>query len=89
MKNVNYTDTNSAVESVGINDGINVGINTMQKKIIGLLIERPDITAEQLSAEVAITKRRVEANISQLKKIGLVEREGARKNGRWVVRNVE
>ena len=89
LKNVNYTDEQTDVKSVGINDGINIGINETQKKIIELLIERPDVTAEQLSVAVGITKRRVEANISQLKKLGLVEREGARKNGRWVVKNTE
>jgi ATP-dependent DNA helicase RecG len=66
--------------------GINGGINETQKKIMTLLISRPEVTAEQLSVEVGITKRRIEANISQLKKLGLVEREGARKNGRWIVK---
>jgi predicted HTH transcriptional regulator len=33
-----------------------------------------------------ITKRRVEYNISQLKKTGTVERNGADKNGHWVVK---
>jgi ATP-dependent DNA helicase RecG len=86
LKNVNYTDGQADVKSVGINDGINIGINETQKKIIELLINQPEFTAEQLSAAIGITKRRIEANISHLKKLGLIEREGAKKNGRWSVK---
>ena len=49
------------------------------------MIENHEITAEQIAASIKITKRRVESNISHLKKTGVVERVGARKNGRWVV----
>ena len=89
LKNVNYTDGQKADVGikVGINDGINVGINETQKKIIDLITSNPIITADELSDAVGITKRRIESNISQLKKAGLIEREGARKNGRWIVKN--
>ena len=88
LKNVNYTDNQTAnrQDDVGLSVGINVGINETQKKIIGLMIENPIITAEQISDIIGITKRRVESNISQLKKAELVEREGARRNGRWIVK---
>ncbi|MCL2150559.1 MAG: putative DNA binding domain-containing protein [Dehalococcoidia bacterium] len=85
LKNVNYTDAQTDMQGVGIN----VGITETQKRIIKILIEHSDITAEQIAAEVGISKRRVESNISQLKKDGLVERVGARRNGRWVVKIAE
>ena len=43
------------------------------------------ITAEQIATEIGLSKRRVESNISKMKKDGLVEREGAKRNGRWIV----
>ena len=88
LKNVNYTESQATDVgiSVGINDGINVGINETQKKIIELMAENATITAQQIADVVGLTKRRVESNISQLKNAGLVEREGARKNGSWVVK---
>ena len=56
------------------------------KPISGLMIKNPNITAKQISDIVGITKRRIESNISQMKNAGLIEREGAKKNGHWVVK---
>jgi DNA-binding Lrp family transcriptional regulator len=39
----------------------------------------------ELSAAVGISTRKIEANVQKLKAMGLIERVGARKNGRWVV----
>jgi len=49
----------------------------------------PNITAEQIANEIGINKRNVESNISKMKKDGLVERDGAKKNGWWVVNHQE
>jgi ATP-dependent DNA helicase RecG len=84
LKNVNYTDTQDS--NIGINIGINVGINKTQKEIIDMMTINPSISAAQIAREIGISSRRVEANISQLKKTGLVEREGAKRSGRWIVK---
>ena len=90
LKNVNYTENKSDVGlSVGINVGLSVGINETQKKIIEVMVDNPSATAEQIASVVGITKRRVESNISKLKKDGYIERIGARKAGRWVVKIIE
>ena len=92
LKNVNYVANQMQDQRSGfgingeINFGINFGINETQKKIIALLIENPKITMPVVAETLGMTKRSVESNISQLKKAGLVEREGARKNGSWVVK---
>jgi predicted HTH transcriptional regulator len=39
----------------------------------------------QIAAALGIETKNAESHIRQLKKAGLVEREGARKNGRWIV----
>jgi len=77
-----YTDG-----SIGINIGIKDGINETQKKIVALMKTDPKITAEQIANEIGISKRNVESNISKMKKAGIVEREGARKAGRWIVKS--
>lgn len=79
-KNVN-TENN-----FGINFGINFGLNETQKKIVDLMASNPEITAGQLAEIVGVTKRQVESNISKLKILGVIERVGARKSGRWVVK---
>jgi len=46
----------------------------------------PEITAGQIAETVGVTKRQVESNISKLKSLGIIERDGARKSGRWIVK---
>jgi predicted HTH transcriptional regulator len=44
------------------------------------------VTTQVIAEELSIDRRNVESHIRVLKKLGLVEREGARKNGRWIVK---
>jgi ATP-dependent DNA helicase RecG len=87
LKNVNYTSKQSddVGLGVGLNVGLSVGINETQKKIIDIIISNPDVKAQELADALGITRRRVESNIRKLKAIGLIESEGAKKNGRWIV----
>lgn len=68
------------------NIGINIGLNETQKKIIELMRQDSRITIPRISEIIGISKRNIEANISDLKKKGIVERIGSRKNGYWEVR---
>jgi ATP-dependent DNA helicase RecG len=70
---------------VGINVGISVGLNETQRKIVDLMVKNPEVTTGQISKEIGLSKRRVESNISKLKHLGIVERIGSRKIGRWAV----
>ena len=88
LKNVNYT-TNNKISNGGMNGGLIGGINESQKKIILFLSENSEATIPATAEALYMTKRTVENNISSLKKLGLIEREGARKNGRWIVKNTE
>ena len=46
----------------------------------------PEVTAGQIAEAVGVSRRQIESNISKLKTLGLVVRIGARKSGRWVVK---
>ena len=83
LKNVNYIDTQTEIK----NDTINDTINDTQRKILLIINENPSITSNELSEQVGITERNIKANIKTLKDAGMLEREGARKNGRWVIKN--
>ena len=72
--------------NIGVNVGVNIGVNKTQQKIIELMAVNSDITAEKLAEAIGITKRRIEANISELKASGIIERIGADKKGYWVVK---
>ena len=72
--------------SIGVNVGTNVGVNETKKKLLASLKANPNLTAQQLSEILGITKRRVESNLKSLKETGYIERVGATKNGHWVVK---
>jgi len=83
----------------GINDGINGGINsgingrisiilnTTHKKIMESMLKKNTITMVDIASEIGVSVNIVEKNIKFLKSAGLIKREGARKNGYWVVVN--
>jgi ATP-dependent DNA helicase RecG len=80
-----YSFEASITNSITTNDTTNITINETQKKILLMIGENPKITAKELSEKVGITERNIKSNIKILKDIGMLEREGATKNGRWVV----
>jgi len=45
------------------------------------------VTLGQIAGDVGVSQRQVESIISDLKSKGLIERVGARKNGRWIVKS--
>ena len=77
MRNQIYTDANV---------GINVGINEVQTKIMALIREKPSVTIPELAEKAGIVNRSVERNLKFLKDNGIIEREGAKKKGKWLVK---
>ncbi len=54
-------------------------------KILGLMRERPDITAEELAEEIGITKNGIRYHIKKLKSQGKIVRIDPSKYGQWKV----
>ena len=69
-----------------IKDTINFQANEMQNSIIRLMKENPRITVKAISGELGINERNVKNNIKSLRDAGVIERTGANKNGRWIVK---
>ena len=53
--------------------------------ILSLIRENPFVTREELSKQMNITVRGVEYNLSKLKKMGILVREGSTKSGKWLI----
>jgi ATP-dependent DNA helicase RecG len=84
---VMFTDNaQTQSDDFGANFGANFGLTAIKQKIIELMLANPRIKAQELADETGVTKRNVEYAIRALKKAGVVDREGAAKNGRWVVK---
>lgn len=80
----NAQDDREAV--VGVSVGVSVGVNETRQKILRLMAEKPNITAQQVAEEVGLSKRRVESNIKALKAAGMLERVGSDKSGLWKIK---
>ena len=72
--------------NITINDTINITLNETQKSILSLIGGDSKITVKRLSETVGITERNIKSNIRILRDAGLLGREGANKNGRWIVK---
>ena len=53
--------------------------------IIKNMVENPNISARDLSDIIGISQRKIEENISKLKKKGVLRRIGPAKGGHWEV----
>ena len=56
-----------------------------QQKILGLIKESPTISAKQMSETLSVAARTIERDLSILKKVGVLKREGKDNNGVWIV----
>ena len=55
-------------------------------RLLMAVSDDPVITYDGLSALLGVPRRTVSREMKKLQEAGLVEREGARKKGRWVVK---
>ena len=69
--------------NVGGNVGTNVGAN--EERALAILSSMPTITAKEMAQQLGVTARQGERILAVLKQKKLIRREGATKNGRWIV----
>ena len=60
-------------------------ISEREEKIIAMMKENPDITAVQIASELGVSSRTIENAIKNLREKRYIERQGATKDGRWIV----
>ena len=84
---VTFTRTKRLGEKVGEKVGDKVGKNLTENQslIIKNMVKNPYITARDLSGIIGISQRKIEENISKLKKKGVLRRIGPAKGGYWKV----
>ena len=67
----------------GIKFGIKFGIN--DKKILLSIHSNPSLSAAEISERIGVSSRAVEKQMKKLKDLGIIFREGSRKNGMWII----
>ena len=80
LKEISETDGG---ENVVINVGVNVVTN--EEKILALLKQDGNMSANMLSVSIGITQRQAQRILAKLKNEGKIIRHGANKNGYWEV----
>ena len=67
---------------------ITQNLNNLQKSIIKLIMDKPDITQEELARLLDVNKRTIIRNFKVLLDEKYIERVGANKNGYWKINNL-
>ena len=65
-------------------------LSEKQKVIIEMIIADPFLSAKTISEKISekegTNERTIERDIAKLKKLGILTREGGRKEGKWVIK---
>ncbi len=76
-------------KSITANGGLDGGLNLTEREqqVISIIKVQPDKTLEAIADEIGISKRTVERTISSLRQRGIIEKDGSKKSGMWVVKD--
>ena len=90
QKDEGIEPTNEGIEPT--NEGIEPsnpnGINKAQarrKRILNLIEKNNDVTTYSLARDIDTSEATIERDIAWLKRNGLIERDGSKRFGKWVV----
>ena len=72
------------VPSGTINGTINYDENI--ERLLKAISDNPTVTYDGLSALLGIPRRTISREMKKLQDNGIIEREGAKKNGRWIIK---
>lgn len=61
-------------------------LNRTEKKVVLSIIEQPNATSKDLAHLIGVSQRTIERTLKSLQDKHVVERIGARRNGRWIVK---
>ena len=97
---IEVKEESSFAPEFGIKDGIKSGVKELterQKFIIEMIFADPFLSAKKISEKISektsektsekftVSDRTIENDLAQLKKKGIIAREGGRKDGKWVI----
>lgn len=78
----NYEKENEITKNVGVN----VGVNSTQRKILELIEQNQNITQKKIASKLKTTVRTIERNINVLKEKEILQRVGTDKVGYWEIK---
>lgn len=72
-------------DSQNVGDLSEIKLTERQQHILNIINESPTITAKKMSEALSVSQRSIERDISELKKKGIIQRDGKDHAGVWVV----
>uniref|UniRef100_A0AB33JJY1 Fic family protein n=1 Tax=Prevotella sp. GTC17260 TaxID=3236796 RepID=A0AB33JJY1_9BACT len=67
----------------GVKFGVKFGVN--EKQTLLLLAKNPLLTSSEIAQQVGISQRAIEKQLQKFRQLGIIERNGSDKTGRWEV----
>ena len=67
----------------GVKFGVKFGVN--ERKVLLLLASNPSLSAENIAAQIGLTKRGVEKQLKKFRDLGIIIRKGSDKTGFWEI----
>lgn len=64
-------------------------ISERQMIILDLIRENKNLTIPEMSLKTNVTERTIKRNIANLQELGIISREGGRKDGSWIIKQDE
>ena len=68
-----------------VGDMSEMKLTERQQEILNLIKVTPTISAKQMSETLSVTSRTIERDLSLMKKVGVLKREGKDNNGVWII----
>ena len=87
IKNPDFVVDKVILNRDGAKDGVKDGVKELseiQMIIISEIQKFPSITTSELAQKIGVKFRTLQRYISQLQSLGVLSREGGRKEGHWV-----
>ena len=85
IKAQNLPVNDAKTENTGKSLPVNLPVNKTQRVLLELLLENNRYTYDELAAKINKTRETVRTNLRALEKLNLLSRNGADKNGFWIV----
>ena len=80
-----------SIETRNVVKDVGKELSERQKIILDFITEDPALSAKEMSEKMSekdgVNERTIERDLANLKKLGILAREGGRKEGRWVIIN--
>lgn len=80
-----YASINNKIvgDDVGVMSEIKLTVR--QRKIVNIIKETPTVSARKMSEMLSVSQRTIERDLSEMKNIGLLKRQGEDNSGFWII----